>query len=510
MRVQCPKCDEQFQAKSNARRIRCPGCGFREDTPESGFASAWASGKPRKDAFKPMQEPAATSQASGMDPRVVWGAVAVVAILLVAGWWFLMRGGDNGTTPPGSAGDVCGSPLSSLSLQDANDPVVVIQTSSGCLGAEIYKSKAPITAANFMTYVDEGYYAGLHCYRIVASFVNQCGGDGDGKTATHAAIADEAATTGLHNTKYTLSMARTDDGNGPATAQTEFFINAADNIAGNPHNLDPGGVSSYGYSVFGKLLVGQPVSDQINTLAAPPGPSFSVTHAGAAGVAATSTPPACPTTGGPAQVGLITTAAWNVSAAEDYMYVYARNTGASPLAYSFEVTGSNGAALPAGWSVSFGKSAGCLAATKGTSGDATSDWASTLATVKIPATQPPGDVAAELHAAGAVAPFTFHVNALGTVSKVGDSITTCYDLYGGKDNRIQANKFPLTVGTGAVLGYEFGTAGLAAGETVKLSVPPPLAYGASGNPSAGVGPWEALTWYAKNVPSNYACPTFQA
>jgi peptidyl-prolyl cis-trans isomerase A (cyclophilin A) len=63
----------------------------------------------------------------------------------------------------------------------------------------------------------------------------------------------------LHNTRYTVAMARTTD---PNSATTQFFINLADNSAGK---LDPGGYDTYGYTVFGKVVRGMEVVDSIAT-----------------------------------------------------------------------------------------------------------------------------------------------------------------------------------------------------------------------------------------------------
>jgi cyclophilin family peptidyl-prolyl cis-trans isomerase len=143
----------------------------------------------------------------------------------------------------------------------ATHTVVALDTGKGCMVAELYDDKAPATVANFKQYVTEGFYSHREFYRIVRGFVNQAGGESQGDTGHHAAIKDEAKSSGLHNYQYTLAMARTDQA---ASATTEFYINAANNTAGHTTNLDPGGVSPDGYAVFGILVAGRDVSDGIN------------------------------------------------------------------------------------------------------------------------------------------------------------------------------------------------------------------------------------------------------
>jgi len=494
MRLRCPRCDDVFNAKANARTIRCPSCGFRQSAPEGGAPAFPTSRKAGEETFTREGTPAAAA-GSGMG---MWVAIGVVVLLALGVVGYLMWG--HGGSGSGSGTGT----TTSTGNQTTGNPRVLIHTSAGDMQAEIFSDKAPLTAENFLTYVREGFYTNLHIYRIVPGFVNQGGGEGDQKAPTHPAIRDEAKVSGLHNTKYTLAMARTNDAD---SAQAEFFINEADNAA-----LDPGGANGPdGYAVFGRLVSGFDVSDRINQMQAPPGPTFTITllDDGSSGAStSTSSAPTCQASG-KAEAGLITPGVWNVSAATDYEYVWVHNLGGTPLSYTWSATGPNGTSLPSGWTVTFDQGNGCLQPNRGTTGSAGTDWAGTLATVTVPAGTAGGDVAAELHVGGAVAPFTLHVNDLSAVSKVGDSITTCYDLYGQAGNRIQAGKFPLQVGPGgAVPGYGYGTAGLRVGETVKLVVPPPFAYGASGQPGSGIKPWETLTWYASNVSADTTCPTF--
>jgi len=121
----------------------------------------------------------------------------------------------------------------------------------------------PVTAVNFLTYVQEGFYSGLLFHRVIPDFVVQGGGFLPGlvpKTATHAPIALEsnlADVNGrrLQNWQYTVAMARTND---PNSATTQFFVNLLDN-----HRLDydPNVATPNGYAVFGQVISGTAVID---------------------------------------------------------------------------------------------------------------------------------------------------------------------------------------------------------------------------------------------------------
>ena len=140
---------------------------------------------------------------------------------------------------------------------------ILIKTSLGDITAELDETSAPETVANFLRYVDEGFYAGTLFHRVIAGFMIQGGGfDADlHQKPTHAPIQNEAAN-GLKNRKYTLAMARTPEIHS-ATAQ--FFINTADNDFLDFRAPNP---SAFGYAVFGRVTNGFDVVDaieQVNT-----------------------------------------------------------------------------------------------------------------------------------------------------------------------------------------------------------------------------------------------------
>ena len=133
--------------------------------------------------------------------------------------------------------------------------MAILETSLGTIKIELYEGPAPVTAQNFLEYVDAGFYDGTIFHRVIPGFVLQGGGlakDMKPK-ATRAPIKNEADN-GLKNLRGTLSMARTADIH---SATSQFFINLADNEV-----LDHG-TRDFGYAVFGIVLDGMDVVDKI-------------------------------------------------------------------------------------------------------------------------------------------------------------------------------------------------------------------------------------------------------
>jgi peptidyl-prolyl cis-trans isomerase A (cyclophilin A) len=133
--------------------------------------------------------------------------------------------------------------------------MVRFETTHGDITIELYDKEAPISAENFLKYVDDGFYDGAIFHRIVPGFVIQGGGlDADfGSKKTRAPIKNEA-TNGMKNERGTLSMARTNDIH---SATSQFFVNLKDN-----EFLDHKS-GSYGYAVFGRVTEGMDVVDKI-------------------------------------------------------------------------------------------------------------------------------------------------------------------------------------------------------------------------------------------------------
>lgn len=137
----------------------------------------------------------------------------------------------------------------------ADYPRVRVETNAGDFVIELDAARAPLTVKNFLQYVKDDYYAGVIFHRVVNGFVIQAGGfdaNYEPKTARDS-IPNESGN-GLSNQRMTVAMARTNE---PHSANAQFFVNLADNAA-----LDPK-PSRWGYAVFGKVVSGSEVIDDI-------------------------------------------------------------------------------------------------------------------------------------------------------------------------------------------------------------------------------------------------------
>ncbi|MDR6236400.1 peptidylprolyl isomerase [Pseudomonas oryzihabitans] len=137
----------------------------------------------------------------------------------------------------------------------ADNPHVLISTNKGDIEVELNADKAPVSTANFLAYVDSGFYKGTLFHRVIPGFMIQGGGYTREmqEKRTKAPIKNEADN-GLKNLRSTLAMARTSDVN---SATSQFFINVENNAF-----LDHGS-RDFGYAVFGKVVRGMEVVDQI-------------------------------------------------------------------------------------------------------------------------------------------------------------------------------------------------------------------------------------------------------
>lgn len=145
-----------------------------------------------------------------------------------------------------------------LARAAAQEPRVEIETSLGKIVVRLAPDRAPQTVKNFLRYVNEGFYNGTIFHRVIKGFMIQGGGFEPGmqQKPTNDPIKNEADN-GLKNDKYTIAMARTND---PHSATAQFFINVADNDFLN-HTAPTG--NGWGYAVFGKVVAGRDVVDQI-------------------------------------------------------------------------------------------------------------------------------------------------------------------------------------------------------------------------------------------------------
>ena len=141
---------------------------------------------------------------------------------------------------------------------NTGNSVVTIETSAGTIRAELWDDRAPITVANFLSYVDDGFYDGLIFHRVIAGFMIQGGRFAPDmqQKATGPQIKNEAAAD-KPNGRGTLAMART---NVVDSATAQFFVNLVANDFLNHRDETEQG---FGYCAFGEVIDGLDVVDEI-------------------------------------------------------------------------------------------------------------------------------------------------------------------------------------------------------------------------------------------------------
>ncbi len=156
--------------------------------------------------------------------------------------------------------------LLSANLMAQDKPVVVMETSKGKIKIELWADKAPISVANFLRYTDNGFFDGLIFHRVISDFMIQGGGFSPElvQKSAYEQIKNEASAA-LPNNRGTLAMART---HVVDSATSQFFINLVDNASLNHTDETPRG---FGYAVFGKVVEGMDVVDQIAAVETGPG-----------------------------------------------------------------------------------------------------------------------------------------------------------------------------------------------------------------------------------------------
>jgi cyclophilin family peptidyl-prolyl cis-trans isomerase len=133
--------------------------------------------------------------------------------------------------------------------------MISFETTLGNFTIEFFEKEAPETVANFLRYIDEGFFDGTIFHRIIPGFVIQGGGFAPDLTQkrTQPPIKNEADN-GLKNERGTLSMARTNDVN---SATSQFFVNLKDNEFLDHQR------GNFGYAVFARVIDGMDVIDKI-------------------------------------------------------------------------------------------------------------------------------------------------------------------------------------------------------------------------------------------------------
>jgi peptidyl-prolyl cis-trans isomerase B (cyclophilin B) len=140
----------------------------------------------------------------------------------------------------------------------SNPQVELHIAGKGVVLIELDAEKAPLSAENFLHYVNKGHYDNTIFHRIIPGFMIQGGGFEPNmeQKPSDAAIQNEG-NNGLKNKKYTLAMARTQ---APHSATAQFFINTADNEFLN-HTAPS--LQGWGYAVFGHVVSGTEIVDAL-------------------------------------------------------------------------------------------------------------------------------------------------------------------------------------------------------------------------------------------------------
>lgn len=153
------------------------------------------------------------------------------------------------------------SPAGLAASAQSNWPTVCMLTSSGEMVLELYdQGYAPISVANFLRYVADGFYSNTLIHRVDRDFVIQGGGYTSGQVPRYAPYAPITleSNNGLSNLRGTIAMARRSE---PNSATSQFFINVVDNPS-----LDYKSASQPGYAVFGRVISGLNTLDAINVV----------------------------------------------------------------------------------------------------------------------------------------------------------------------------------------------------------------------------------------------------
>ena len=148
--------------------------------------------------------------------------------------------------------------LTTTAQADNHNTMLQMNTSMGSIEIELFAEQAPLSTANFLEYVNSGFFDGLIFHRVIPGFMIQGGGmDANMREKPNKAPIQNEADNGLRNDRGTLAMARTSN---PHSATSQFFINLVNNNFLNHSSKDARG---WGYAVFGKVTKGMDVVDAI-------------------------------------------------------------------------------------------------------------------------------------------------------------------------------------------------------------------------------------------------------
>ena len=148
-------------------------------------------------------------------------------------------------------------------------PYLEMVTTEGTIILELDGRQAPLTVGHILKLVDEGYYNGIIFHRVIPGFMAQTGGHTPNlKLKEDDRRVPNESGNGLSNVRGSVAMARTGD---PHSANSQFFINVADNSRLDPGKKVVGG--TWGYTVFGSVIQGMEIVDKIaNATTGPQGP----------------------------------------------------------------------------------------------------------------------------------------------------------------------------------------------------------------------------------------------
>ncbi len=170
-------------------------------------------------------------------------------------------GGAGGSAGSAGAAGMAGtagaaSAAGTAGAAGAANPIIDMDTSMGSMSFELDATRMPVTTANLLAYVDEGFYDGTIFHRVIPDFMAQGGGFTSGLVAksTHAPIVLETSPDIVHDYGV-ISMART---NVPDSATSQFFVV---NSQSGAHSLDGQ------YAAFGHLIAGSDTLDAISQVA---------------------------------------------------------------------------------------------------------------------------------------------------------------------------------------------------------------------------------------------------
>ena len=142
-------------------------------------------------------------------------------------------------------------------MSEIKDKNIMMETSMGNIKIKLFMEEAPITAGNFLSLVEKGFYDGIIFHRVIDQFMIQ-GGDptGTGRGGSGKKIKDEFGKGLIHNKPGMLSMANA----GPNTGDSQFFL-----------TLVPTPWLDGKHAIFGEVVEGMDIVEKIGKTKVGPG-----------------------------------------------------------------------------------------------------------------------------------------------------------------------------------------------------------------------------------------------